>query len=1495
MATIDSRVVEMNFDGGKFGTGVEKSLGMLDRLKSALHLNGASRGLQEVNAAAQRFDSSAMQNGAGAIASSFSSMQAVAFGALASVGAKAMAVGSQIANSFTLEPVMAGFKEYETNIGSIQTILSNTKSAGTNLQDVEVALENLNKYSDETIYNFADMANAIGRFTAAGVELQPATNAIKGIANLAALSGSNSEQASRAMQQLGQAISSGTVSLEDWNSVESAGMGGTIFQRALAQTAVAMGDLSANAVKLDGPMQNVKVNGEAFRKSISAVGGRGSWLTSEVLTNTLAQFTGDLTDAELAAQGFNGAQIEAIKSQAVAARAAAQDVRTLSGMMDTLKEGVTSGWAQSFSIIVGNFDEAKELFTGLSNAIGGMFQRQSVARIEMLTEWKKLGGRTALIEGLTDLFWAFAAPVAQVGQAFREIFPKMTASRLSEITYTFRDLMAELRPSPETLDRIQRTFAGIFAVLGIGWEVIKAVAMFFGRLFMGLTEGDQGILRITASIGDFLVGLHQTIKAGGGIAAFFDKLLGVIFKIINPIRDAGQALGKMFEGVQLGGLGESIGNFITGLLTLGDGAEKAGGGVSKLKDAWDGFLSFFANMGRSIANFMQPVTDAIMGMFQNIDYDQLMEGLQTGALAAIALFIKQLGGMFSGFSIFQNDMGFVDRIKEGLDGITGTLSAMQANLKASMILKIAAAVALLAISVVLLAGVDAVGLARATGALTVMFIQLGVAMAVFQKIGTIASIAKLNLMGSALILLGIAILILAGAVKVLATMSWEELGKGLGALIVLIGGLIALSHGLDRSRGAIIRSSFALIIMAGALKLLVGVVRDLGAMDLMTLGKGLGSFAILLAGLALFSKIQAASATSLAQAAGILLLAFAVKTLAEAVKIFATMSWEELARGFAGLAGGLIAVGLALQFMPNGTKLLFAALGIGKVAAATMLIAKAMQMYADIDWNTIAKGLTSLGGSLAILVVAMKYMPKVGLPQALGLLIVASAIATLAAAVRMLGEMDILQAVQGVVAVAALLGILVGALNLMNGTLAGAAAILIVAAALNVLVPVITTLGNTPIPVLAIGLGALAAVFVLLGLAGLILAPVVPVLIALGIAIALIGAAVALAGVGVFLFATGLTALGLAGAAATAGIVAIVSGLIGLIPMVIEQIGLGIVAFANVIATSGPAILAAITAVLTALLQAIIDVSPKVGEAFLVLLFNLLNVINQALPRLIQAGFNILLAFLDGIARNIGRVVNSATNIIVNFLDGIARNLPRIIDSGIKLIIAFVNGLADGIRNNSKEMGEAGGNLATAIVEGMIKGIGAGAKKVVDAAKNLAKDAWNAAKDFLGISSPSKKFIELGRYSSEGLAKGLDDYSYLAAKASEGIGSDIVNTLGKTISGLGDMINGDVDMNPVITPVLDLSDVRRDAAGLGTLLEARPLNVGGSYSGAASASAGYRSNLAAVESEASAADGEGIMFVQNNYSPKAISPAETYRNTRSQLSIAKEALKTNAD
>ena len=398
--TIDERVVEMRFDNKQFESNVATSMSTLEKLKKSLNLSGASKGLENVSAAAKRVDMSGLGGAVDSVKAQFSALQVVGVTALANITNSAINAGKNIVKSLTIDPVKSGLNEYETKIGSIQTILANTEHQGTTLDDVTAALDRLNLYADKTIYNFQEMTRNIGTFTAAGVDLETSVRSIQGIANLAAISGSTSQQASVAMYQLSQALATGTIKLQDWNSVVNAGMGGKVFQNALIQTAAVLDGAADDVAAWQA--KNIDAFG-SFRESLS----RGAWLTSEVLTRTLEQFTMAAEEGSetweaykksLMDTGYTEAQAESILKMANTASDAATKVKTFTQLMDTLKESAQSGWAQSWEIIIGNFEEAKAVFTELSDLLGGFIGKTADQRNNFLSEvftsnWDKLISR----------------------------------------------------------------------------------------------------------------------------------------------------------------------------------------------------------------------------------------------------------------------------------------------------------------------------------------------------------------------------------------------------------------------------------------------------------------------------------------------------------------------------------------------------------------------------------------------------------------------------------------------------------------------------------------------------------------------------------------------------------------------------------------------------------------------------------------------------------------------------------------------------------------------------------------------------------------------------------------------------------------------------------------------------------------------------------------------------------------------------------------------
>lgn len=370
--TIDERVVEMTFDNKDFEKNVEQSMSTIDKLKAKLNFKGAAKGLDAVNNSAKNVNFNNMSNALDSVRLKFNALQVAGVTALANITNSMVNTGRNMLNSFTIQPITDGFREYETQLNSVQTIMANTASKGTTIDQVTDALNELNTYADKTIYNFTEMTRNIGTFTAAGVDLDTSVNAIQGIANLAAMSGSSSVQAATAMYQLSQALAAGKVSLMDWNSVVNAGMGGEQFQNALIRTSKILGTGAEQAIEKYG----------TFRESLT----QGQWLTTQVLTETLKQISGAYSEAELIQQGYSEQQAKDIVMMAQTAEDAATKVRTFTQMLDTLKEAVGSGWAQTWQIVFGDFYEARDFWTGISDMLGDMVSASSEARNTVLKD-----------------------------------------------------------------------------------------------------------------------------------------------------------------------------------------------------------------------------------------------------------------------------------------------------------------------------------------------------------------------------------------------------------------------------------------------------------------------------------------------------------------------------------------------------------------------------------------------------------------------------------------------------------------------------------------------------------------------------------------------------------------------------------------------------------------------------------------------------------------------------------------------------------------------------------------------------------------------------------------------------------------------------------------------------------------------------------------------------------------------------------------------------
>lgn len=412
---VDRKVVELSFDNSKFEKNIKKSQQSLNQFKSDLDFKDSAKSISVLTSAIESITLKPLENSVATVRESFNLLYRTVDNVMDRIANKIVDTGKKYAEMFTVAPITAGFEEYETQMGAIQTILANTSSKGSTLDDVNKSLKELNKYADLTIYNFTEMTRNIGTFTAAGIDLETSTRAIQGIANLAAVSGSTSQQASTAMYQLSQALAAGALKLQDWNSVVNAGMGGEVFQNALKDTAKTYGIAVDEIIEKAG----------SFRESL-----KEGWITSEILTETLSKFTtsgvneylakvtgtslqtveamrknalasSDVTEqyhkmaAELAKSGkISEDQAYQLLNMSTTAENAATKVKTFTQLIDTLTEAVGSGWTMTWQLIVGDFEEAKGFFTDISDMLSGVINdasdaRNAIVNDAMTSNWSK--------------------------------------------------------------------------------------------------------------------------------------------------------------------------------------------------------------------------------------------------------------------------------------------------------------------------------------------------------------------------------------------------------------------------------------------------------------------------------------------------------------------------------------------------------------------------------------------------------------------------------------------------------------------------------------------------------------------------------------------------------------------------------------------------------------------------------------------------------------------------------------------------------------------------------------------------------------------------------------------------------------------------------------------------------------------------------------------------------------------------------------------------
>ena len=1615
MATIDERVVSLKMNNKQFLSAIQESASSMDKLKGALKLDQATSGFSRLSEIAKNTTFGDLAAKALDIGKNMTVMQGMGLAAFGGIGAAALSAGHQILSGF-FQTVKDGFNEYELKMRAIQTIMANTAEKGTTLSEVKTSLAELNTYADKTVYSFSDMTNAIGLFTAAGVDLQTSVASIKGLSNLAAASGSTAQQTATAYTQLSQAISAGVVHLQDWNSLVNAGMGGESFRNALIETSRMMGTGVDEAIAKKGN----------FRESL-----KEDWLTAQVMTTTLTALTNDLSEAQLVEMGYSEDQAAMLKRFAGNAFDAATKVRTFSQLIDTTKEAIGSGWAETFEILFGDFEEATDLFTGISNWLGQLISDSADARNSFLQMWKDMGGRSELVRGLTNIFKALVKIIGQVVSAFRAVFMNASPEGLYKLTKAFADFTEKLIITDNFADKLQWTFTGIFSVFHILWTIVSEVgqviftvaAHIIGALFPAFAGVNSGIFQITKVLGKVIYWFDQwftKLDIGGKVLKLLLPPIDLVGKAIKwvvekihdfimwldvgtkvtkvgqTLKDLSSKFGLVKEAIKNSVVGQQ---FLTAFETVQDTIEKAknklhefgenvgnklkaklNAGKAAVSDYFKGFqlgdlssseaiisklTEKFNELGEKmkIAEKVQwlkekliELKDALEEVWQKIQNSSAWEKLGATAHAAGQKF-KELAVSFRDWVNGHGDVKQKAGEAAGAVASVGTATAQAAKdaagaAKQNFLLKWAEDIKRIAQQLHLPELFETIkqklvefknfikqqfapdvkgaamkafgGLGEALsksnenlksydmGKILVGAIGAGTLVAFtrwinsfkknFDKIGNVAEkfgnvLDQLGgvlegfqerLKAKALLTIAIALGVLAGALVVMSLVPAPKLLITLGVMKVLfnmlndmiesMGKMVAFKKHAPLIMGLLIALGAALILMAVAVRILAG-------MDVKGALIGVISMQVLLGSLAEFLK-QTTHLKGVERGATLLMgLAISCILLATAVYMLGSMKLGTALQGV--IALNLIIWTLA-GFMQLVSQNPFMAKGAGillGLAVSVNILVSAIYLLGSMDTGRLIQGTLAVTVLIAVLSVATNVAGRGGGRGAAAILAMSIAIMALVGAVYLLGSMDIVKLAQGMIALAAGLAIMVFAMAAADTFKEGAIGLAIGSISLMVLAMAMERLAGLSWMQVAIGLVALAGGLIVLLAAAWAAEMVAPGLVLLTAVLLAFGLALLPISIGLAAFAA---VLGICATTGSAAFLVLTEGLQQL-GAILPQLAIDLAnAIANFIITLGdkaPELAVAMAKLIGAMWYAIIENTPLVVSAIFTLISAILTEMDNHAYEYGSKGADTVAKFIQGIADNMQSIINAGADLVINFLDGIGNNAGRIIDKAAWTILKFLEGVRDAINNYAPRFRKVGKEIAWAIIDGVTGGLASKAWKIGSELVQGAKNGISKMKSYLGIASPSRLMKTIGGFMGEGLAIGIRAEHENIANASEGMGKTAYEALSQALEGVNELIEEDPSYKPEVKPVLNLEEMEKQAKGINSLMPAIGTTL--------NAANGARPTIpvdAKFDDKNSQNGTTNITFNQTNNSPEALDAADIYRNTKTQLAMAKDAL-----
>ena len=1140
----DERILAMEFDNAQFERGAKETLGTLASLDKALRLEGATSGLADIGKAASGVALDGLISGAQTATNKFSALEVIAITALANITKKAVDAGLNIAKSLTITPIASGFSQYEMKMNSVKTIMEST---GESMGRVNDKMEELTEYANKTIYSLSDMTRNIGKFTNAGISLDDSVEAMKGISNWAAQSGANATEAGRAMYNLAQSMSMGYVQYIDWKSIENANMATKRFKENVLEIAKEMGTIDQATIDA-APSINA-----LFKDSL-----KKKWFTSDVLLEVLKQYGDETSDIGKSAYE------------------AASQLKTFSQMLDVLKQTEQANWSDTFELIFGDLEHASKLWTDVGEVISGWLNGASKARNDFIKALKDNGTFTSIFNGIYNIGQAIANVFGAAKESFEKIFPPATADQVLDFAKGFEELTKKLQPTFMQMTRLKRVMRGIFSVFAIARDAIVAFAKPITD-YLGEHLGDVGndVLKMAGDIGKTIDKFRKWEEE----TKYFETLASDFYDTAKTIFEA-------VAGVA-GAIGAGFLEFINAFIDLGDvnlpvtevktfsdvitdmqaAFKPLADFINSAKDAFLGFInaalghnedaegavSVYTTLGNIFGSIWKKIKvvaewigkgltaawELFSGVVKNFDiadfFNTLLSTLRTTGLLSLITSIQTpfesltkvldsarstFDGFFGKLKELAKDAGFGEIFKS----LTGYLKSMQENLKANVLIKIAGAIIIMAIAAKILSTIPFPELSDSVAAIGVMMLEMFAALAIYKDALTPKGLKSANKLGSSIIKIAIGMVILAKAMQEIAEIptGWDGVILALfsiGALLTMFGVYASLMKGSKTPAKGMISLAASMWIMAKAMQQMAAIPTD--GMD-----QAISTFAEVLVAMGIFTKVASGAKNMISIGLGMVLLAAGMKIMAGAMADFGTMKEDEVTNGLNSIISLLAGFALFTKFVGGSKNLISIGLGIVLISASMRILVGVVEKFAAFSTEQITDGLVALGIALFEIWLAVKKMPKDTIFIGAGLLVVAAAINLIGIAMKLIATMTWDELAVGLTGIGAALLFLTIGLNAMKGAVLGAAALVIATVALAAFVPILYALSYLPVDKLLVGLGAIAGVMVVLGVAGLLLGASAGPLAAFAGSMILVGVAIAAVGAGLFVLSGGLLGIG---------------------------------------------------------------------------------------------------------------------------------------------------------------------------------------------------------------------------------------------------------------------------------------------------------------------------------------------------------------------------------